>query len=89
MKELFSDWLSRHFPERKEKVLNRVRDMRGGPLYDGSFAARGKGVGPWAHQLGSLFRVHRDRYHLTRPPDLSTEAFRLPLPDTGPQMELF
>lgn len=89
VKELFADWLERHVPDRKDKVLNRVRELRGGKLYDSDFAVRGKGSGPWAEQLEALFRVHRDRFGLTRPPELSTGAFCLPRPDPGPQMELF
>ena len=30
-------WLERHFPERKAKVMNRVRAMRGGKLNDPRF----------------------------------------------------
>lgn len=89
VKDLFDDWLGRYFPERKDKVLNRVRELRGGRLYDSDFRVRGKGSGPWADQLGALFRVHRDRFGLTRPPALSTEAFLRPPPEPGPQMELF
>lgn len=89
VKEIFADWLGRHFPDRKSKVLNRVRALRGGKLYDADFAVRGKGTGPWAEQIGSLFRVHRDRLGLDRPPALSTSAFRRPPPSAGPQMDLF
>lgn len=89
VKEIFSDWLGRHFPDRRDKVLNRVRALRGGKLYDADFAVRGKGSGPWADQIGSLFRVHRDRFGLDRPPKLSVDAFRRPAPPPGPQMDLF
>ncbi len=37
LKDLFEDWLARHFPGRKEKILNRIRSMRGGKLYEGGF----------------------------------------------------
>jgi len=89
VKDLFSDWLARHFPERKDKVLNRVRELRGGQLYDGRFAVRGRGEGPWADQLQSLFRVTRDRLELNTPPSLSAAAFRAPPSFSGPQIELF
>ena len=89
VKSLFETWLEQHFPERKEKVLNRVRDMRGGKLYDARFAVRGRGEGPWADQLRSLFRVTTGRLGLEGRPHLSTEAFRVPRGPAGPQTELF
>ena len=29
VKDLFADWLERHYPERKERVLGRLREVRG------------------------------------------------------------
>lgn len=89
VKDIFSEWLSRHVPERREKVLNRLRELRGGKLYDARYAVRGKGEGPWARQLSDLFRVTRDRLGLNRGPQLSVDAFRRPAEPPGPQMELF
>lgn len=89
VKELFSEWLAQHAPDRKEKVLNRVREMRGGQLYDGRYEVRGRGEGEWARQIGTLFRVTRDRLEMNRPPRLSTASFRPPPPEPGPQFDLF
>ncbi len=41
IKDLFSDWLEQHFPSSKEKVLGRIRDSRGGKLYDSALSAIG------------------------------------------------
>lgn len=79
VKSIFEAWLGQHFPERRDKVLNRVRDLRGGKLYDARFEVRGRGEGPWAEQLRALFRVTRDRLALNRHPTLSAEAFRVPM----------
>jgi DNA repair photolyase len=89
VKDIFSDWLGQHFPDRKEKVLNRVRELRGGKLNDSRFEVRGRGEGPWAEHLESLFRVTRDRLGLNRPPRLSAASFVRPTPDPGPQIDLF
>jgi DNA repair photolyase len=87
VKDLFESWLSRHFPDRKEKVLNRIRDMRGGKLNDPEFGSRMRGDGIWAQQLKSMFELARRKAGLTgRFPALSTAAFRRP---AGPQMELW
>ncbi|TCG04532.1 radical SAM protein [Paraburkholderia steynii] len=52
---LFKGWLEAHFPDRAERVMNRVRDMRGGKDYDSSFSTRMKGEGLWADLLKQRF----------------------------------
>ena len=89
VKDIFADWLETHFPDRKSKVLNRVRELRGGKLYDSRFEVRGRGEGPWADQLSTLFRVTRDRLGMHHRPELSSEAFRPAAPPPGAQTELF
>ncbi|HEX6135088.1 MAG TPA: PA0069 family radical SAM protein [Longimicrobiales bacterium] len=78
---LFEDWLTHHFPDRKEKVLNRVRSMRGGRLYDSTWGVRGRGTGEMADQIGALFRAARRRAGYEEDASryaLSTAAFRRP-----------
>ncbi|OXI34139.1 radical SAM protein [Burkholderia sp. AU16741] len=53
---LFKQWLAAHFPDRAERVMNRVRDMRGGKDYDSDFSKRMKGEGIWADLLRQRFR---------------------------------
>ena len=87
VKDLFSEWLSRHFPDRKEKVLNQIKESRGGKLYDSSWGTRGRGDGAFAESVGKLFRLAVRKYGLDRPRDtLTTRHFRRP---RGPQLELF
>ena len=87
VKELFSDWLDAHYPDRKEKVLARVRAMRGGKLNDPSFGGRMRGEGPFAQNIDRLFKSAKRRAGFPeRGAALSTEAFRFP---PGPQLELF
>lgn len=79
VKELFEEWLERHFPERKEKVLNRLRDLRGGRLNDPRFGFRMRGEGPYAEQIRQMFRVACRKLGLNQEPlELSTAAFRRP-----------
>lgn len=76
---LFEGWLDAHFPDRKAKVLNRLRQLRGGKLYDSRFGTRGKGEGHFAEQIAEMFEVSCRRAGLdTRLPSLSAAAFRLP-----------
>jgi DNA repair photolyase len=75
---LFEDWLARHFPERKDKVLNRVRSMRGGELNDAGFGSRMRGEGLFAQHIAQLFSISCRRAGMGegRFPKLSTAAFR-------------
>jgi DNA repair photolyase len=79
---LFENWLAHHFPERKEKVLNRVRAMRGGRLYDAKWGERARGTGEFADRTNALFRALRKKYGYSeeRQPPLSTAHFRRPHP---------
>lgn len=57
VKDLFEKWLGEYFPDRKDKVLNRIRDLRGGTLYNSEFGRRMKGEGIFAQQFADLFEV--------------------------------
>jgi len=86
---LFQAWLEEHFPDRKDKVLNRLREMRGGRLHDPRFGHRMRGEGVFAEQIKSLFATARRRFGLAaRGMELATAAFRRPRED-GAQMSLF
>src|SRR4030095_14711372 len=56
---LFEAWLERHAPGSKEKVLGRIRDMRGGKLYDARWGVRSRGEGFFAEQMGAMFAIAR------------------------------
>jgi DNA repair photolyase len=43
---LFRQWLQLHYPQRADRIMARVQDMRGGKDYDADFATRMKGSGP-------------------------------------------
>lgn len=88
VKALFTDWLERHYPDRKQKVLNAIRDTRDGQLSDARFGSRMRGAGPAAERLDQFFRVARDRagfrdWH--EPLDCS----RFRPPQLAAQLELF
>jgi len=76
---LFEQWLGRHAAEKKEKVLGRIRALRGGKLNDPRFGQRMLGEGIFADQIQQLFTVARRQFALNHGfPELSTAAFRRP-----------
>ncbi len=79
VKDIFCAWLDRHFPGRKENVLNRIRSLRGGRLNDSRFGSRMSGEGVFAEQLAQMFRVAVRKAGLAgRDYELATAAFRRP-----------
>ncbi|PYS13542.1 MAG: radical SAM protein, partial [Acidobacteria bacterium] len=84
---LFDEWLTLHRPLQKEKILNRIRDIRGGRLNDPNFGSRLHGSGPYAEHISELFEVCCRKAGLNSSrPILSAKAFRRPGPS---QMRLF
>jgi DNA repair photolyase len=76
---VFEQWLEDHAPGKKDKVLNRLRAMRGGKLNDPRFGERMRGWGIFAEQISRMFHVARRKVGLPDDgPELSTAAFRKP-----------
>jgi DNA repair photolyase len=98
---LFKGWLAAHFPDRADRVMSRVRDMRGGKDYDSDFARRMKGEGLWADMLKQRFSKATKRLGLNQRSHgiLDMSEFRRPVieaakkpviaPPPSPQMNLF
>ena len=77
LKDLFETWLIQHFPDRKDKVLNRIRSLRGGKLNDSSFHTRMQGQGPFADQIAIMFKLACRKAGMNEERlTLSTAAFR-------------
>ncbi|MGH6609069.1 MAG: PA0069 family radical SAM protein [Burkholderiaceae bacterium] len=86
---LFMQWLEAHFPDRAERVMNRVREMRGGKNYDSQFGKRMTGEGPWAMLIRQRFEKARARFRLDREiPPQRNDLFVAPKLAT-PQLDLF
>jgi DNA repair photolyase len=74
---LFEHWLEERFPDRKEKILGRIRDLRGnGRLNNSQWHTRMTGEGIFAEQIASLFEIGCCRVGISERPTLSTAAFR-------------
>jgi DNA repair photolyase len=52
---LFEQWLREHYPQRADRVLNLLRDLRGGRLNDPRFGHRMRGEGAYAAMLSARF----------------------------------
>jgi DNA repair photolyase len=86
--ELFDRWLAENFPERRDRVLARIRDTRAGRISDSTFGRRQRGQGEYAEQIAALFAVAAKKHGLDqRLPPLETASFRRPV-RAGEQMRL-
>lgn len=83
---LFEEWLTLHTPVQKDKILNRVREIRGGKLNDPNFGSRLRGQGEYARHLQRLFEAACRKVGINDSrPRLSVDSFRRP----GTQINLF
>ncbi len=84
---LFREWLSIHFPERGDKVMNIVRSIRNGRDNDPDFFSRMKPSGVWADLFRTRFRIACKRAGIGKARfDLDCSQFRRPTTDG--QMQL-
>lgn len=82
---VFQLWLDHNAPEKRDKILGRIRAIRGGKLNDPRFGSRMRGEGVFAEQISRIFHVACRKAGLSEDgPELSSEAFGRP---QGPQLE--
>jgi DNA repair photolyase len=85
--EVFARRLERDFPLAAEKILRRVREMRGGKLNDPRFGARMAGEGTYAETIRALFDVTARRLGLEHRPS-APRSSTFERPSRG-QLKLF
>jgi DNA repair photolyase len=85
VKDVFEQWLLAHFPDRAQRVLHRIEDMRGGKRNDPRFGSRMRGSGLWADLLRQRFALAARKAGLNRQRlSLDTHQFRAPAVTSGP-----
>ena len=79
LREMFTDWLHTHFPDRAAHVLSLIRQTRAGALNDARFGHRFAGSGPYADLLAARFARAARKLGLERQRDgLDCTQFRAP-----------
>src|SRR6185312_15363085 len=64
VRDIFREWLLRHFPDRVQHVMNLIRSTRGGKDNDPNFHTRFQGEGAYAVLLQQRFLKAKERYGL-------------------------
>ncbi|MGB0717311.1 MAG: PA0069 family radical SAM protein [Phycisphaerae bacterium] len=62
---VFLDRLQQAMPLRAKRIINRIRDMRGGAMTEGRFGARMRGQGEYWQTVAGIFDVHRKKAGLS------------------------
>lgn len=89
VKEVFEARVRQALPLRAEKILHRVRETRGGKLYDARFGVRGRGEGQYAEAIAQVFEVTTRRLGFNREDEWTRrDSFRRP-EKLAPQLSLF
>jgi len=84
VKDIFQAWLLAHYPDRAERVLHRIEDMRDGKRNDPRFGSRMRGTGIWADLLQQRFELALRRFGLNRKRvPLNLDSFVPPVADTA------
>lgn len=87
VKDLFADWLKQHYPDRSNKVLNRIRNIRNGKMNNYEWKTRMKGEGNFSKQISDIFHIQAKKLGLNqRHARLSCEHF---VRKSGRQASLF
>ena len=55
VKDIFTEWVETHHPNKKNKIINRIKSVRKGKLNSAEFGNRMVGDGIFAEQVKNLF----------------------------------
>ena len=86
---IFTNWVHQAYPDRANRILNRIRDCRGGDLGEKRFGIRHRGEGEIAEMIGRQYKLAK-RLHFPEGkfewPAYDFSAFEL---RRKPQLKLF
>jgi len=88
VKDVFESRIRAALPMRAEKILHRIRETRGGKLYDSRWGVRGRGTGLYADAIEKVFDSAVNRLGFNAERRDAAHTFQRPRKAT-PQLELF
>jgi len=86
--QIFSAWVERYFPDRKDKVLNQLKEIHSGRTGSSNFGSRMKGDGTYALNIRRQLKLAKHKYFPNpKRTSLRKDLFRRP--STDGQLDLF
>lgn len=89
VKDLFKDWLERHYPLKAQHVMSRVQEMRAGRENDPCFGSRMVGSGELAKLLEKRFEIACRRIGFGAERGRSLDNSLFAVPNRAAQLALF
>lgn len=89
VKQVFESRIRAALPLRAEKILHRIRETRGGRLYDSRFHVRGRGEGQYADAIEQVFDATVKRLRMNVEPASERQGTFVRPAKQGPQLSLF
>jgi len=87
VKDLFLEWVEREYPEKANKIINSIKEVRGGKLNSSEWGRRMTGEGELADTIHKLFHIGCRKYGLNNQRnELSTKSF---IRSESEQLEIF
>jgi DNA repair photolyase len=87
VKEVFLNRMKQVFPQRAAKIESRIRELRGGKLYDSSWGQRHTGKGDYWENLEKMFDVYCQKLGINQEDE--ERGQRRPFKRPSAQHELF
>jgi DNA repair photolyase len=88
VKEVFETRVRAALPLRADKILHRIRETRGGKLYDSRWGVRGRGTGLYADAIEKVFDSAVKRLGFNQEHREAAKTFQRPAKATA-QLSLF
>ena len=85
---LVQAWLEQRYPLRAQKVMNVIRNLRGGRDYESEFGTRMRGRGPFAEIIRARFAHARQRFEFNSQRTVLSCAHFIPPPPAAPSPQL-
>ena len=86
--DIFTDWVHRVYPDRADRILNRIRDCRGGELGEKRFGVRQTGEGEIAGMIRQQYDLAKRKF-FPEPTDWPAYDFELFRRRQRPQLSLW
>ena len=59
---IFTDWITKTYPDRADKVLHQIESCHGGSLNDSRYGKRIRGDGKFAEQIDQMVKMGKRLY---------------------------